>query len=163
MRLQGKNISIYKLTSIPHHLPYKFKCGLQSQNIFQTCFEDAASQCGYITQDQIIYSSVSAALEGNTGGSGEEGQCCSCCCCCGSDERKRVLISCAACDRGLPCTVPQGYCRALTILFPILTSSVLPTTANGKWLCGKDVKKSLRSAKTKQQGHSMAYSYAANS
>lgn len=71
----------------------------------------------------------------------------SCCCGGGSDERERALISCAGCDPGLPCTVPQGYCRALTILFPILTSSVLPTTANGKWLCGKDVEKSLRKSR----------------
>lgn len=55
--------------------------------------------------------------------------------CSGSDERERALISCTGCDPGLPCTVPQGYCRAFTILFPIFTSSVLPTTANGKWLC----------------------------
>lgn len=50
------------------------------------------------------------------------------------DKREHALISCAGCDPALPCTVPQGYCRALTILFPIFTSSVLPTTANGKWL-----------------------------
>lgn len=52
------------------------------------------------------------------------------------DKKEHVLISCAGCDPALPCTVPQGYCRALTILFPSFTSSVLPTTANGKWLCG---------------------------
>lgn len=52
------------------------------------------------------------------------------------DKKEHALISCAGCDPALPCTVPQGYCRALTILFPIFTSSVLPTTANGKWLCG---------------------------
>lgn len=52
------------------------------------------------------------------------------------DKRERALISCAGRDPALPCTVPQGYCRALTILLPIFTSSVLPTTANGKWLCG---------------------------
>lgn len=33
----------------------------------------------------------------------------------------------------LPWTTPQGYWRAFTILLPIQTSSVLPTTANGKW------------------------------
>lgn len=33
----------------------------------------------------------------------------------------------------LPCTVPHGYCRAFTILLPTLTSSMLPTTANGIW------------------------------
>lgn len=32
----------------------------------------------------------------------------------------------------LPCTTPQGYCRARTSLFPTFTSSVLPTTAKGK-------------------------------
>lgn len=32
-----------------------------------------------------------------------------------------------------PCTVPQGYWRAFSILFPIFSSSVLPITANGKW------------------------------
>lgn len=31
----------------------------------------------------------------------------------------------------LPCTTPQGYWRALTILLPTFTSSILPTTANG--------------------------------
>lgn len=63
--------------------------------------------------------------------------------CSGSDERERALISCTGCDPGLPCTVPQGYCRAFTILFPILTSSVLPTTANGKWLCRVEGKSML--------------------
>lgn len=56
----------------------------------------------------------------------------------GHERGERALISCAGCDLGLPCTVPQGYCRAFTILFPIFTSSVLPTTANGKWLCEAD-------------------------
>ena len=46
------------------------------------------------------------------------------------------LISCVGRDPrvtpGLPCTVPQGYCRAFTILLPIFTSSVLPTTAKGR-------------------------------
>lgn len=63
--------------------------------------------------------------------------------CSSSDERERALISCAGCDLGLPCTVPQGYCRAFTILFPIFTSSVLPTTANGKWLCGAEGEETL--------------------
>lgn len=35
----------------------------------------------------------------------------------------------------LPWTVPQGYCLAFTILFPILTSSLLPTTAKGTCPC----------------------------
>lgn len=35
----------------------------------------------------------------------------------------------------LPCTTPQGYCLAFAILLPIFTSSVLPTTANGRWTC----------------------------
>lgn len=40
-------------------------------------------------------------------------------------KRNNILI--------VPCTTPQGYWRAFTILFPTQTSSVLPTTANGKW------------------------------
>lgn len=63
--------------------------------------------------------------------------------CSSSDQREHALISCAGCDLSLPCTVPQGYCRAFTILFPIFTSSVLPTTANGKWLCGVEGKATL--------------------
>ncbi len=39
----------------------------------------------------------------------------------------------------LPCTTPQGYWRAFTILLPTETSSVLPTTANGKWPYKKQV------------------------
>lgn len=74
LRLQGKNISINNLISIPNHWLYKFKCGLQSHDIFQTYVEDTAPQCGYATRDQIIYSSISAALDVNMGGSGEEGQ-----------------------------------------------------------------------------------------
>lgn len=54
--------------------------------------------------------------------------------CSSSHKGEHAPISCVGCDPGLPCTVPQGYCRAFTILFPIFTSSVLPTTANGKWL-----------------------------
>lgn len=38
-------------------------------------------------------------------------------------------------DAHIPCTTPQGYCLALAILLPIFTSSVLPTTANGRWTC----------------------------
>ncbi len=63
--------------------------------------------------------------------------------CSSSDEREHTLVSCAGCDLDLPCTVPQGYCRAFTILFPIFTSSVLPTTANGKWLCEAEEKKNI--------------------
>lgn len=33
----------------------------------------------------------------------------------------------------LPWTTPQGYCLALTVLFPTFTSSTLPTTAKGRW------------------------------
>jgi hypothetical protein len=36
------------------------------------------------------------------------------------------------CPPHLPCTTPQGYCRARTNLFPTFTSSVLPTTAKGR-------------------------------
>lgn len=36
-----------------------------------------------------------------------------------------------------PCTDPHGYSRAFTILFPIFTSSTLPTTAKGRWVCKK--------------------------
>ena len=35
----------------------------------------------------------------------------------------------------IPCTTPQGYCLAFAILLPIFTSSVLPTTAKGRWTC----------------------------
>ncbi len=45
------------------------------------------------------------------------------------------VISSRRRDQHLPWTVPQGYWRARTILFPIFTSSVLPTTAKGKWPC----------------------------
>lgn len=34
-----------------------------------------------------------------------------------------------------PCTTPHGYCLARTILFPTFTSSLLPTTANGRCAC----------------------------
>ena len=34
-----------------------------------------------------------------------------------------------------PCTVPHGYWRAFTILLPTFTSSILPTTAKGRWPC----------------------------
>lgn len=51
---------------------YKFICGPQTHDIFQTYIEDAAPPCGYATWDQIVYSSVWAALRGTTGGSGEE-------------------------------------------------------------------------------------------
>lgn len=48
----------------------------------------------------------------------------------------------------LPSTTPQGYCRALTVLLPTLTSSILPTTANGRWACkGWKKKKSLECSK----------------
>lgn len=40
-------------------------------------------------------------------------------------------------DTHLPWTVPQGYCLAFTILFPTLTSSLLPTTAKGRWPCNE--------------------------
>lgn len=39
-----------------------------------------------------------------------------------------------------PCTAPQGYRRPLTILFPTLTSSVLPTTAKGRQFCNTEGK-----------------------
>lgn len=107
----------------------KFLNAVAALNIHWEAKEDAAPRWGYATGYQLIYSSVEANRENK-----------------GREQllqpwwqRERALISCAGCDPGLPCTVPQGYCRALTILFPILTSSVLPTTANGKWLCGKEV------------------------
>ena len=39
-----------------------------------------------------------------------------------------------------PCTTPQGYCLARTVLFPTFTSSTLPTTAKGRWACVKGSK-----------------------
>lgn len=65
----------------------------------------------------------------------------------GSNKREHALISCTGYDPGLPCTVPHGYCRAFAILFPIFTSSVLPTTANGKWLYGAEGKRCCYPAK----------------
>lgn len=35
----------------------------------------------------------------------------------------------------IPCTTPHGYCLARTILLPTFTSSLLPTTANGRCAC----------------------------
>lgn len=49
-----------------------------------------------------------------------------------------------------PCTVPQGYCRARIILLPIFTSSVLPTTANGRWAWNRG-KQALRTPEERHQ------------
>lgn len=51
----------------------------------------------------------------------------------GSRNTEEGLSDCSPFVGDSPCTVPQGYCRARIILFPIFTSSVLPTTANGRW------------------------------
>lgn len=37
-----------------------------------------------------------------------------------------------------PCTDPQGYSLAFTILLPTLTSSTLPTTAKGRCVCNRE-------------------------
>jgi len=50
----------------------------------------------------------------------------------GKQREELSVISSGRRDQNLPWTVPQGYWRARTILFPIFTSSVLPTTAKGK-------------------------------
>lgn len=42
------------------------------------------------------------------------------------------------CLGDIPCTTPQGYCLAFAILLPIFTSSVLPTTAKGRWTYRKE-------------------------
>lgn len=42
------------------------------------------------------------------------------------------------CLGDVPCTTPQGYCLAFAILLPIFTSSVLPTTAKGRWTYRKE-------------------------
>lgn len=73
MRLQGKNISVNKVTSI-HLWLYTFMYGIQSHDLFPTYIEDTAPRRGYATQYQLICSSICAALRGNTGGSAEEGQ-----------------------------------------------------------------------------------------
>lgn len=44
---------------------------------------------------------------------------------------------------GSPCTTPQGYCLAFTILLPMFTSSVLPTTAKGRWPWNRTLENSL--------------------
>lgn len=62
----------------------------------------------------------------------------------GAAETQRRGSLSTACLRGdSPCTVPHGYCRARIILLPIFTSSVLPTTANGRWAWNRG-KRALR-------------------
>lgn len=57
-----------------------------------------------------------------------------------------------ACGWSSPCTTPHGYCLALTVLFPTLTSSTLPTTAKGRWACTGKVVRVSKKVKRSQAG-----------